>query len=576
MKAVFTTDRSSAKTLRHGLASTTNMLGDVAVAGTIPKVNKLPSKATLYQRLVARWRVNKSDWIFTIFVVALQLCFGIFQCYKYATNSGDQKAFGWGLALAKASAGALYPTMFFLIISMSRWTVTLCRNSAYLSSVINLDKFRSFHIRMAICAFVLSLLHTLGHLSGTFVRGSNATFRSAVVQVLGRKYETVTYADFMYSLAGWTGTVALVIFILIVICSSPMARNWCFELFQYTHFMIYPMIGLLMVHGAGNMFQFPILGLILALPTALVLLERLSRISNMFRGQVADVQRANDDVMELTFPKSRNSRWWTYKVGQYVLVRMPCISTFEWHPFTISKCHNGLFQLYVKKSGEWTNELSRLKGAQVVNVDGPYGAPCQQFYQYDHNIVVATGIGVTPSSALLDDMYRDTDHPWAVHESVSSPVERRVGKSQRVPRFVDFYWSVPGQEMLPWFADTFSSTATADHNKNIGIRLQVFLTRAKEKDLMSKEKLEEMFSRDIDAQLHSGRPDYSQLFFDHYEKMRFMQLIYQVAPGKKRIGVFFCGAKAARDQIRALCYENTLRGVMDGSGIEYHFHAEVF
>lgn len=473
MKSLLRSDSSAARTLRHGLASTTNMLGVVGVAGTIPKVNKLPSKATFLQRLVARWRVNRSDWLFTIFVVALQIGFGMWQLYKYSVNAENRKAFGMGLAVAKASAGALYPTMFFLIISMSRWTVTLLRNSPYLSGVINFDKFRSFHIRMAICAFFLSYIHTLGHLSGTFAQGSNVKFRAAVVQVLGRKYEDVTYADFMFSLPGWTGTVALVNFTLIVICSTPMARKWCFELFQYTHFLIYPMIGMLMIHGAGNMFQYPVLGFTLAVPTALVLFERLSRLSRMFKGQVANVQPANDDVMQLTFPETKNSRWWSYKVGQYVLVRMPCISAFEWHPFTISKCHDGQFQLYVKKSGEWTKELSRLKGAQVVNVDGPYGAPCQQFYQYDHCIVVATGIGVTPCSAILDDMYRDKDHPWAVHGSVSSPLERRVGRSRRVPRFVDFYWSVPGQEMLPWFADTFSSTATADHNQNIGIRLQV-------------------------------------------------------------------------------------------------------
>lgn len=576
MKSLLRSNSSAARTLRHGLAATTNMLGDMGVAGTIPKVNKLPSKATFLQRLVARWRVNKSDWLFTAFVTTLQIGFGLWQCYKYAANAENRKAFGIGLAVAKASAGALYPTMFFLIISMSRWTVTLLRNSSYLSGVVNFDKFRSFHIRMAICAFVLAYIHTLGHLSGTFARGSDAKFRAAVIQVLGRKFEDVTYADFMFSLPGWTGTVALVNFTLIVVCSTPMARKWCFELFQYTHFLIYPMIGLLMIHGAGNMFQYPVLGFILAVPTALVLFERLSRLSRMFKGQIANVQPANEDVMQLTFPETKNSRWWSYKVGQYVLVRMPCISAFEWHPFTISKCHDGQFQLYVKKSGEWTKELSRLKGAQVVNVDGPYGAPCQQFYQYDHCIVVATGIGVTPCSAILDDMYRDKDHPWAVHENVSSPLERRVGRSRRIPRFVDFYWSVPGQEMLPWFADTFSSTATANHNQNIGIRLQVFLTKAKDEDLMSQEKLEAMFSRDIDAQLRGGRPDYSQLFFEHYEKMRFMQHIYRMAPGKKRIGVFFCGAKTARDQLKVLCYENTLRGVMDGSGIEYHFHAEVF
>jgi len=535
------------------------------------------NKPTIRQRLVARWRMNKSDWLFTAFVVFLQLFFGCWQCYKYSQNAGVHKALGWGVGVAKGCAGALYPTMFFLILSMSRWTVTLLRNSAYLSGVINFDKFRSFHIRMAICAFVLSLGHTIGHLSGTFAHGSNAKYRVAVVQLLGKKFQDVTYEAFIYSLPGWTGIVAMVMFTLIVLCSTPPARRWSFELFQYSHLLIYPMICLLMFHGAGNLLQYPLLGFVLALPTTLVLFERMSRLLRIFKGQVAEVQPANNDVMQLSFPQTKTSRWWSYKVGQYVLIRMPTISTWEWHPFTISGCRDGKFHLHIKKSGEWTKELSRLKGPQVVNVDGPFGAPAQQFYQYDHCIVIATGIGVTPCSAILDHMYRDKNHPWACADTHRSRLgQYHVGGERVLPRFVDFYWAVPGQEMLPWFAETFSATATAEHNQNIGVRLQVYITRMKEKDLISREKLDHMFTREMDAYINSGRPDYSQLFFEHYEKMRFMKQIYRLGPGKKRVGVFFCGAKAARDQLQELCRENTVRGVMEGSGLEYHFHPEVF
>jgi len=561
---------------QQGLAETT-AISLLFPSPTLTSVENNIRKPTVVQTIVGRWRINKSDWIFTTFVVILQLSFGSWQCYRYSQNAGTHNALGWGVGLAKSCAGALYPTLFFLILSMSRWTVTLLRNSAYLSGVINFDKFRTFHIRMAICAFVLSLGHTIGHLSGTFVHGSNAKYRVAVIELLGDKFRDVTYADFIYSLPGWTGVVAMVNFTLIVLCSTPPARRWCFELFQYSHLLIYPMICLLMFHGAGNLLQYPALGFVLALPTFLVLFERMSRLLRVFRGQVAEIWPVNDDVVQLSFPQTKASRWWSYKVGQYVLIRMPSISAWEWHPFTISGCQDGQYHLYIKKSGEWTKQLSRLKGPQVVNVDGPFGAPCQQFYQYDHCIVIATGIGVTPCSAILDHMYRENRHPWASQaSSLTRPGEYRGGGARILPRFADFYWTVPGQEMLPWFAGIFSATATAEHNRNIGIRLQVYITRMKEKDLISKDKLDHMFSKDMDAHINSGRPDYSQLFFEHYEKMRFMQQIYRLGSGKKRVAVFFCGAKAARDQLRVLCYENTLRGVIEGSGLEYHFHPEVF
>lgn len=533
-------------------------------------------KPTCFQRLRARWRVNKSDWIFTTFVVSLQISIGSWQCYRYSASLPAQQALGWGAGLAKGTAGALFPTLFFLIMSMSRWTVTLLRNSKHLSSVINFDKFRAFHIRMAICAFVLSCLHAIGHLSGTFLHGSDFRYRVAVVGFLGKEYEEVTYDQFIFSTPGWTGIVAMVTFLMIVLCSTPPARKWSFELFQYSHLLIYPMIILLLFHGAAHMLQYPVLGFVLAFPTALVLLERFTRLLRIFKGQIADVQPANNDVMHITFPETKTLRWWRYKVGQYVLVRMPAISTWEWHPFTVSRLQNGQMQLYVKTSGEWTKALSRLAGPQIINVDGPFGAPAQQFYEYDHCIVIATGIGVTPCSAILDDMYRDRGHKWACDKPNTSDGGHRTGKTRLLPRFVDFYWSVPDQEMIPWFAQTFSATATAKHNSNIGIRLQVYMTRMQEKELLDKEDLEGLFSRDLDAHINAGRPDYAQLFCDHYEKMRFMQHIYRIESKTKRIGVFFCGAQAARDRLRTLCYENTLKGVMEGSGIEYHFHPEVF
>ena len=396
------------------------------------------------------------------------------------------------------------------------------------------------------------------------------------MELLGKKFEDVTYDQFIFSVPGWTGIVAMVTFLMIVLCSTPPARRWCFELFQYSHLLVYPMIVLLLFHGAGNMLQFPALGIVLTFPTALVLVERLSRLSRVMRGYKAEIRPANNDVTHVTFPDIRTSRWWRYKIGQYVLVRIPAISTWEWHPFTVSRLQNGKMQLYVKKSGEWTKELSRMSGSYTINVDGPFGAPAQQFYEYDHCIVIATGIGVTPCSAILDDMYRDRSHPWACEKPNTSDAGHRTGRTRILPRFVDFYWSVPGQEMIPWFAETFSNTATTPHNQNIGIRLQVYMTRMKEKELLDKQDLEDMFSRDLDAHINAGRPDYQQLFYDHYEKMRFMQHIYKLESKKKRIGVFFCGAKSARDQIGKLCFENTLRGVMEGSSLEYHFHAEVF
>lgn len=65
-----------------------------------------------------------------------------------------------------------------------------------------------------------------------------------------------------------------------------------------------------------------------------------------------------------------------------------------------------------------------------VCLDGPFGAPAQQFYDYDHSIVIGSGIGITPFSAILNHMqtsYNDDLDPW--QESKRSSRARKSASS---------------------------------------------------------------------------------------------------------------------------------------------------
>jgi hypothetical protein len=59
-----------------------------------------------------------------------------------------------------------YPTMFFLVLSMSRYLSTFARKSYYFSRFINWDLSQSFHIKMSIVALFFASLHAIGHLTG--------------------------------------------------------------------------------------------------------------------------------------------------------------------------------------------------------------------------------------------------------------------------------------------------------------------------------------------------------------------------------------------------------------------------
>lgn len=150
------------------------------------------------RRLRAWWSVRGPEVAFIAFVVALQIAFGLWQFILYLKKPQTRAALGAGVVVAKLAAGALYPTFFFLILSMSRWFATFCRRSYTLSRFINWDLSQAFHIRISIAALCLSCLHAIGHLTGTFLYGSRPSQQEDLAVILGTAAVPMTYADFVW------------------------------------------------------------------------------------------------------------------------------------------------------------------------------------------------------------------------------------------------------------------------------------------------------------------------------------------------------------------------------------------
>lgn len=373
------------------------------------------------RRIKAAWEVQGPEYVFFSMVVSLQLGLGIWQCLKYALNDDVQAAFGWGVALAKFSAGALYATLFFLLLSMSRWYSTFMRRFYYVSRFINWDRGQSFHILMSIEALVLATTHAIGHLSGTFVFGSRPTRQQAVGALLGPDAVPRPYVVYVRSLPGWTGLTALSILYMISLLSMPYIRKWSYEIFQIGHLMMFPFIGLMMAHGGLALLQYPVLGFVLAFPVALIIIERTIRVLSGFWRIPAQLEVLDDETVQITcqIPKRKI---WNYEAGQYVFLQVPQLSFFQWHPFTISTCVGREMSLHIKTDGDWTGRLRGLTDFKFVGIDGPYGAPAQRFYDFDQAIIVGAGIGVTPFSGILNDLQHREDHRWATsrRDSTSS------------------------------------------------------------------------------------------------------------------------------------------------------------
>lgn len=590
-----------------------------------------------WRRLRSYWAVHGPEVAFLCLVVSLQVAFGVWQCVKYATTPQYQAAFGWGVVLAKTCAGALYPTFFFVILSMSRYFSTFMRKWYYVSRFINWDLGQSFHIKMSCAALALATLHAIGHLTGSFNWGSRQSNQDEVAALLGPDAVPRPYVRYVRSLPGWTGVTALGLFYLLALLSTPVVRRWNYEVFQLGHLLMFPIIGLMMAHGTAALLQWPMFGYWLAFPTLLVLVERVTRVAVGFHRIPATLTVLDSETVEVkaTIP---SERLWKYQAGQYVFLQVPQLGNFQWHPFTVSICVGKEMRLHIKTDGNWTGRLRGLAGdsgkADIkIGINGPFGAPAQRFYDFSHTIVVGAGIGVTPFSGILADLQArdDAAHGHPKHSDAHQnekkeppdsaaktevkppgppPLQHQADSSQTTlatekPRFaddyrrVDFHWMVRDRNHLLWLSDLLNEVSRSqrwhaghDVAHHLDIRIATHVTQ-KRKNISTHvyrwllemhrtpEHPESPLTGLINRSLF-GRPDFASILDAHYDEMlKYKAVLNERDPGRWggeefKVGVFFCGTPIVGEMLADRCRLLSARGRNDSSKIEYHFMIEVF
>lgn len=256
---------------------------------------------------------------------------------------------------------------------------------------------------MAASTVMFGSLHGICHLMGTFRHGSQMLGRESSPKILHG--QTWSYVNFLCCLSGATGLALLVFLWTILLTSLPFVRRNYYEVFRWVHFLVYPLIALLCVHGSSSLLQRPLIGYWIALPMMLVLYEKLHRIADRVSPVQATISVMDEVVKVVCFEPP--GKQWRIKPGQYILLLMPPVSKMQWHPFTVSSCGEGFIELHIKCTGGWTGRLRELAyehALQRVYLSGPFGAPAQRHSDYRQAILIGCGIGITPMSAVLQSM----------------------------------------------------------------------------------------------------------------------------------------------------------------------------
>ena len=482
-----------------------------------PEEKKRSKKAYLKHYIQNNW--VKIAFLFIYIAINLFLFFGAVERYaNLGANVYVQIARGCGATLN--FNGAL------ILIPMLRHFMTRLRKSN-LNNYIPIDESIEFHKLVGQVMFALAVVHTLAHFL------NYTTLPAGFTQSLfGTK-------------AGLSGFLLLVVFtVMWVTAQAPIRKGGKFALFYIAHMGYWLWFILALIHGPvfWRWVLVPVLGFMIEL----VIRWRTTKQETF----VVNASLLPSKVLGLEVQRPASFK---YQPGDYLFIKCPSISKYEWHPFTISSAPEipDVLSLHIRATGSWTGKLyqlfreqreewirsgsSQIEQRVPVYLDGPYGTPSTHIFESKYAVLIGAGIGVTPFASILKSiLYRNQ------HHSSNINLEK-----------VHFYWLNREQKAFEWFVELLSEIEAEDTNKIFDINL--YLTGAQQKsDMKSSTLFVAMdllhFQTQVDlitglkSQTKTGRPDWDQIFHD---------LATKYAPHK--VDVFFCGPPGLSTQLKSLC-----------------------
>jgi len=335
-------------------------------------------------------------------------------------------------------------------------------------------------------------------------------------------------------------------------------------------------------------------------------------VSSLYCGSIvaAKQHRQGRKSLELHFCKPPNLR---YIAGQYMYLNIPAISKNEWHPFVLTSApYESELKVNVETVGDWTaaayhlfpdqwdvekgdqeweKARTRLKEEEAegkllqteeevsapeslmslvptkiqLHLDGPHGAPPQDFTRYSVCVLIGAGIAVTPFAGILRQTlhlyqnWREQREPGkglsAMAEGVSMlPIDFNLEKMY-------FHWITSCDYQLEWFKEAMRETCDLDQPapENM-LEMHHYLTRSfnqtEEEGLFKLGYQQTVEAEGIDKAtgLDAGKVT------THFERPNWDAIFSQLKalhPGAAKVGVFFAGPRVFTNVLREVCAKHS-------------------
>ncbi|KAL8138781.1 hypothetical protein V2J09_004782 [Rumex salicifolius] len=550
----------------------------------------------------------KRIWVLILWIMVMAGLF-TWKFLQYKQKNAF-KVMGYCLTTAKGAAETLKFNMALILFPVCRNTITWLR-STKLAYIIPFNDNINFHKTIAGAILIGVLLHVGNHLTCDFVRlerSSAIDYDRYLGDDFGRPKPT--YMDLVRGYEGVTGIVMLVLMAIAFTLAThhfrrgniklpPFDKLTGYNAFWYSHHLFIIVYIMLIIHGLKlylvHEWHRKTTWMYIAVPVLLYAGERILRFfrSGLYTVRLLKAAIYPGDVLTLQMSKPTNFR---YKSGQYMFVQCPAVSSFEWHPFSITSAPGDEFlSIHMRGLGDWTREMKKIfsevcktsvagksgllrtddesqKSLPKLLIDGPYGAPAQDYRKYDVLLLVGLGIGATPFISILKDLLNNTEMMTDLYPIPNMPAPSKASSKQKKPLKTTnayFYWVTREQGSFDWFKGIMNEVAELDHRGII--EMHNYLTSVYEEGdarsaLITMVQALNHAKNGVDivsgtrARTHFARPNWKKVFSKIGSKHP-----------SARIGVFYCGAPILVKELSQLCFEYNQRGAT-----KFEFHKENF
>ncbi|KAH9837179.1 NADPH oxidase [Rhodofomes roseus] len=532
--------------------------------------------------------------IFNVLFYGLQL---FFFGYGWFSQERNQKlaalnGLKWSVWVSRGAGLTLAFLGGCILLPMLRNVIRIIRPK--LAWLFPADENIWFHRQVAYALAFWSMVHTTAHYVNFF--------NVERTQVRVEKALDIHYTQ----PGGITGHFMLLIMVLMYTTAHHKVRHQCFEAFWYTHHLAFFWFIGLYAHATGCFvrdsvepaytYTFPFYNTEFCLgyeswrwtiwPGIAYFAERVWREIRARRAtRLSKVLVHPSGAMELRIIKPS----FKYVAGQWLFINIPEISSYQWHPFTITSAPEDPYvSVHIRQVGDWTFGLGDRLGAgpsvvqamtkaamagqekdedgygtrgnfvelasgsrdlPEVRIDGPYGAPAEDVFNVEVAVLIGAGIGVTPFASILK-------HIW---------YRQKKGTLMNLKR-VEFFWVCRDAPSFGWFQTLLQEVEEAQIDPNF-LRINIYLTQK-----ISEDMLWNIAVNDAGAEYDPltllrtrtmfGRPDWKTI----YSRMRQAIEVGQYLPGinsqlKTNVGTYFCGPTVLARAIKEATVAETTKDI---------------